>query len=211
MSGTLRTWASTLLALFSWAKKGVEMWLRTTDQPSQILHDRAILGYADLIDRQYFFRLRETSEPPAIAKKGAKPEDIELWHSRMGHLVYKSLILAIFAFLDVEYGNIYQKKSARKLDERSYQGIHVGYEGTNQYRLYDPHSGRVTVTRDLHFDEAHRYDKKDLKPQDFSDDEWHKEDDELFADPTDIWDASEPNLELDTESRASSPPRFSGR
>ena len=90
------------------------------------------------------------------------------------------------------------KKKCKKLDDRSYQGIHVGYEGTNQYQVYDPQSGRVSVTRDLHFDEAHRYDKKDLKPQDFADDEWHKEDDELFADPTDILDADEPILELNS-------------
>ncbi len=64
--------------------------------------------------------------------------------------------------------------------------------------MYDPQSGRVSVTRDLHFDEAYRYDKKDLKPQDFTDDEWHKEDDELFADPTDIVDADEPILELNS-------------
>ncbi len=110
------------------------------------------------------------------------------------------------------------KEKRKKLEDRSYQGIHVGYEGTNQYRVYDPQSGRVSVTRDLHFDEAHHYDKKDLKPQDFADDEWNKEDDELFADPTDILDADKPILELNSiphkgfetypyteESRASSP------
>ena len=96
------------------------------------------------------------------------------------------------------------KEKRKKLDDRSYQGIHVGYEGTNQYRVYDPHSGRVSVTRDVHFDEAHRYDKKDLKPQDFADDEWHKEDDELFADPTDIIDASEPFSEFSTIPQRSS-------
>ena len=75
------------------------MWLRTTDQPSQILHNGDILGYADLIDGQYVFRLRETSESPAIVnladaqpKKKANPRDIELWHTRMGHLGYRSLI-----------------------------------------------------------------------------------------------------------------------
>ncbi len=90
------------------------------------------------------------------------------------------------------------KEKRKKLDDRSYQGIHVGYEGTNQYRVYDPQRGRVSVTRDLHFDEAHRYDKKDLKLQDFAYDKWHKEDDELFADPTDILDVDEPILELNS-------------
>ncbi len=88
--------------------------------------------------------------------------------------------------------------------------------------MYDPQSGRVFVTRILHFDEGHPYDKKDLKPQDFADDEWNKEDDELFADPTDILDADEPILELNSilhkgfetnpyseESHASSPSQIS--
>ena len=96
------------------------------------------------------------------------------------------------------------KEKRKKLNERSYLSIHVGYEGTNQYRVYDPHSGRVSVTRDVHFHEAHLYDKKDLKPQEFADDEWHKEDDELFADPTDIQDTSEPTPEWHTIPRKSS-------
>ncbi len=84
--------------------------------------------------------------------------------------------------------------------------------------MYDPQSGRISVTRNLHFDEANCYDKKDLRPQDFAVDEWNKEDDELFADSTDILDADEPILELNSiphkgfetnpyseESRVSSP------
>lgn len=55
----------------------------------------------------------------------------------------------------------------------------------------------------MHFDEAHRYDKKDLKPQDFADNEWHKKDDELFADFTDILDASKPITELNSIPRKS--------
>ncbi len=47
------------------------------------------------------------------------------------------------------------KRKRKKLDDRSYQDIHVGYEGTDQYRVYNPQSGRVSFTRDLHFDEAH--------------------------------------------------------
>ncbi len=40
------------------------------------------------------------------------------------------------------------KEKRKKLDDRSYQGIYVGYKGTNQYRVYDPQIGRVSVTRD---------------------------------------------------------------
>ncbi len=90
------------------------------------------------------------------------------------------------------------KKKRKKLDDRSYQSIHVGYESINQYWVYDPQSGRVSVTRDLHFDEVHCYDKKDLKPQDFADDEWQKEDDELFAGLTHILDADELILKLNS-------------
>ena len=50
----------------------------------------------------------------------------------------------------------------------------------------------------MHFDEAHHYDKKDLKLQEFADDEWQKGDNELFADPTDILDASKPTPEFNT-------------
>ena len=83
----------------------------------------------------------------------------------------------------------------KKLDVRSYQGIHVGYEGTNQYHVYNPCNSRVSVTRDVQFDKAYLYDRKDLKPQEFPDDKWNNEDDEFFVDPTDIRDASEPTPE----------------
>ena len=74
----------------------------------------------------------------------------------------------------------------------SYQGIYIGYKGTNQHRVYDLQSGRVFITRDMHFDAIHHYDRKDLKPQDFANDKWHKEDNELFADPINIFDVSKP-------------------
>ncbi len=81
-------------------KKEVEMCLRTTDQPFQILHDGEILGYADPIDGQYVFQLKKTSESPIIVKstsplekKSTKPQDIERWHSRIEHLGYRSLTI----------------------------------------------------------------------------------------------------------------------
>ena len=48
----------------------------------------------------------------------------------------------------------------------------------------------------MHFDEVHHYHKKDLKSQEFVDDEWQKEDNKLFADPTDVMDASEPTFKF---------------
>lgn len=87
-----------LVSTIQLGKKGVEMWLRTPDQPSQILHDGVTLGYADSLNGQYVFRLQESSVPTPIAnsakihvKKDTKPGQIELWHARMGHLGYKSL------------------------------------------------------------------------------------------------------------------------
>lgn len=40
----------------------------------------------------------------------------------------------------------------------------------------------------MHFDKAHFYDKKDLKPKQFTDNEWHKKDDEHIVNFTDILD-----------------------
>ncbi len=89
-----------LISPIQLSKKGVEIWLRTTDQASQILHDEEILGYADPIDRQYVPRVKKTSELFIIAnstssppKESNKPHDIKLWHSRKGHLGYRSLTI----------------------------------------------------------------------------------------------------------------------
>ncbi len=82
-----------IISTIQLGEKGIEIWLQTTDQPSQILHNGEILGYADPIDGQYILRLKKSSELPIIAnstspqpKKSTKPHDIKLWHSRMGHL-----------------------------------------------------------------------------------------------------------------------------
>ena len=89
-----------LISIIQLGEKGVEMGLQIMNQPSQILYDRAILGYADFIDGQYVFRLKQSLKTPTIAnladiqsKKDAKLGDIELWHLRMGHLSYKNLIM----------------------------------------------------------------------------------------------------------------------
>ncbi len=64
--------------------------------------------------------------------------------------------------------------------------------------MYDLRSDWFVVTKDFHFDEAHCYYKGELKSQNFADNEWSKDDDELFADLTDIIDANEPILELNS-------------
>lgn len=61
------------------------------------------------------------------------------------------------------------KEMRKKLDENPCQRIHVGYEGMNQYRMYDSRSGKVSITGDVHFDETRLDDRKDLKQQVFVD------------------------------------------
>lgn len=49
----------------------------------------------------------------------------------------------------------------------------------------------------MHFDKTHCYDKKELQPQKFAENEVYKQDNELFADFTNILDISEPVPQLD--------------
>lgn len=44
----------------------------------------------------------------------------------------------------------------------------------------------------MYSDKTHHYNRKDLKPEEFTDNEWHNKDDELFANSTDILYASKP-------------------
>lgn len=89
-----------LISIIYLGKKGVEMWIQTTNQLSQILYNRAILGYTDPIDKQYVFWLKKTIKFSAIAnsidtqpKKKIKPGDIKLWHLHIGYLGHRSLTI----------------------------------------------------------------------------------------------------------------------
>ncbi len=75
------------------------------------------------------------------------------------------------------------KEKRKKLDDRSWQGTLVGYEGNNQYRIYDPLTGKVHICRDVTVDENNTYDPKDKKAWDFADVAWEENDDALFDDP----------------------------
>lgn len=118
--------------------------------------------------------------------------------------VYKNLkseksYLSHFCILRCQVWIHIPQKKCKKFDDRSYQGIHVGYEAINQYQIYDLHSGRIFVKRDVYFDEAHCYDKGDhLNPKNFADNGWHKIDDELCADPINIINISKPVPEFTT-------------
>jgi hypothetical protein len=58
----------------------------------------------------------------------------------------------------------------RKLDPRADIGYLVGYESTNIYRVWIPHTGRVIATRDVIFDESTFFDgrKRALSAKDLA-------------------------------------------
>lgn len=71
------------ISIIQSGEKRVEIWLKTMDQLFQILHNEAILEYANPINGQYIFWLKDNLELPAIAnladtKRETKPADIEL-------------------------------------------------------------------------------------------------------------------------------------
>ena len=72
------------------------------------------------------------------------------------------------------------------LDEHTWQGILVGYDLTNQYWILNPWTSKVHIRQDVHFDELHTYDKKELLPADFEDKEWAPDDDKLFVNLTQL-------------------------
>ena len=63
------------------------------------------------------------------------------------------------------------KEKRKKLNEYTWQGILVEYDFTNQYHILNPHTGKVYITQDAHFNELHMYNKKELLSADFKDEE----------------------------------------
>lgn len=78
------------------------------------------------------------------------------------------------------------KEKRKKLDERPWQGIHVGYEGSNQYRIYDPCTGKTHITRDVTIDEKNLFDRIAFGPNELVDDEWSVYDDDIPVAPSSI-------------------------
>ena len=74
------------------------------------------------------------------------------------------------------------EKMRKKLNDRAWQGIFVGYEGNSLYRIYHPLIRKIYKTRDVDIDEGLLYDKSEVNPWDFADTEWENSDDFLFAD-----------------------------
>lgn len=74
------------------------------------------------------------------------------------------------------------KEKRTKVQDRLWQGIFIGYEGSN-YRIYDPTKGTITVTRTVTIDEKCFYDKEQNSTNvELVDEEWREDIDEL-ADP----------------------------
>jgi hypothetical protein len=70
------------------------------------------------------------------------------------------------------------KEKTKKLDDRSWKGILVGYENDNQYRIYDPSTGKIHIARDVKIDE-----KTSNQDSDDSDDDFWTHEDDKFLDP----------------------------
>ena len=75
------------------------------------------------------------------------------------------------------------KEKRRKLDERSWQEIFVGYEGKNQYRIYNPRTGKVHGARDVKINEYNLYYKSATNYWELEDQDSSSNDDPEFADP----------------------------
>jgi len=83
---------------------------------------------------------------PTKALKGQTP--YEAWHGRKPSVAFMRT-----------FGCVAHAKNTKsgldKLEDRSTKMVFLGYEeGSKAYRLYDPASGKVVVSRDVVFDEA---------------------------------------------------------
>ena len=83
-----------LISTILLGRKGVEVFLRTLNKLSQILHQGKVLRYTDSIDSQYVI----CQKPGVVANTHrsdqpmkAKPTEYAIWHERMAHLGYRNL------------------------------------------------------------------------------------------------------------------------
>ena len=84
-----------LLSTIPLAKKGVEVFLRQIQVPSEIRHHGELFGVADIIDNQYVVRTtgyfpNSTLDQEVI--NAVTPISIQTWHRRMGHLGYQKIL-----------------------------------------------------------------------------------------------------------------------
>ncbi len=90
------------------------------------------------------------------------------------------------------------EKLRKKLNDRAWQGIFVGYEGRNLYRIYHPLTGKIHKTRDVDIDEGLLYDKSEVNSWEFADAEWENSNDSLFADPLEFDEEQPENNAIST-------------
>lgn len=74
------------------------------------------------------------------------------------------------------------KKKQKKLNNRSWQGVFVGYKGNNQYRIYDPLTGKIHICRDVTVDEGNTYNPKEKKAWNLADISWRENNNAEFDD-----------------------------
>ena len=68
------------------------------------------------------------------------------------------------------YTHVLKTSNRHKLDDRCWKGIHVGYGKNNQWKIYNPRTRTVHLTRDVKFDEKNIFYDEDINaPQDFED------------------------------------------
>ena len=62
------------------------------------------------------------------------------------------------------YMHVPKLPSRQKMNDRSWKGIFVGYNSENQWKIYDPRTKRIHLTRDVKFDEMYSYYQNDPEP-----------------------------------------------
>ena len=72
------------------------------------------------------------------------------------------------------------------MDEKSWQGIFVGYEGKNQYQIYNPWTRKVHVVQDVKIDDYNLDDKSAANTWELAGEDWSSNDNVKFADPNEF-------------------------
>ncbi len=90
------------------------------------------------------------------------------------------------------------EKLKKKLNDKAGQGIFVGYEGRNLYRIYHPLTNNIHKTREVDIVESLLYNKSEVNSWEFADREWENSDDFLFADPLEFDEEQPKNNETST-------------
>ena len=71
--------------------------------------------------------------------------------------------------------------SRSTMDLRSWQGIIVGYEANNQWRIHNPITKKLHISRDVRFDEGYIYDSQLNERNEEVGEFWSPKDDEQLA------------------------------